>query len=167
MKLLAFVAMTLCTTVFQTPRFPVSGSIGIYAIVDKVVFEPNSGPTQRVKIWGVFMRATSRSEYTSPERGYLYLEIVPEREKWIRKEWEELRSIAGSNEAVGFASRWEPNPLDPNGNPRVPVFVTVYKDSEEGSPEPHPFGVGGIMKLGTQTNGSPILSQLRAAHRRQ
>lgn len=166
MKLAAFVAMTLWAALSQSTSLSTSESIGIYAIVDKVAFEPNSGPAQRMKISGVFMRATSRSEYTPPERGYLYLEIVPERERLIRKEWEDLRAVAGTNEAIGFASRWEPNPADPNGNPRTPVFVRLYKDAESGTPEPHPFGFGGIVKFGTRPDASPILAQLRAAHER-
>jgi hypothetical protein len=48
-----------------------NGDIGIYGIVDKVVFEPSKHSPQRIQIWGLFVVPVpmSSGEYKTPERG--------------------------------------------------------------------------------------------------
>ena len=56
-----------------------SGPIGVYALVDKVAFEPNSDKPERIRISGVFIVAEKRADnstvYSAPQRGYLYFEL--------------------------------------------------------------------------------------------
>ena len=48
-----------------------SGPIAVYALVDKVTFEPNADKPERVRISGVFITAEERSDvYSAPQRGY-------------------------------------------------------------------------------------------------
>ena len=50
-----------------------SGPIAVYALVDKVTFEPNADKPERIRISGVFITAEERSDvYSAPQRGYLY-----------------------------------------------------------------------------------------------
>src|SRR5438874_11582026 len=53
-----------------------SGPIAVYALVDKVTFEPNADKPERVRISGVFITAEERSDsYSGPQRGYLYFSL--------------------------------------------------------------------------------------------
>ena len=58
-------------------------TIGIYAIVDKVVFEPDEKSPERIRIWGVFVVPVlmSSGHYKEPQRGYLYFRIAPSEEE--------------------------------------------------------------------------------------
>jgi hypothetical protein len=94
-----------------------SGPLGIYGIVDKVVFEPNERAPERVQLWGAFAYvdgADNQSTAISPaRRGYMYFrlpdgaegEFNRRRIEAIRAEWSDLKSVAGTGQAVGFG-RW-------------------------------------------------------------
>src|SRR5262245_43159473 len=55
-------------------RAGASFPVGVYAIVDKVVFEPAEAEAQRVQIWGVFAlwEDGEATGYRAPQRGFLY-----------------------------------------------------------------------------------------------
>jgi hypothetical protein len=74
-----------------------NASIGIYAIVDRVTFEPAAGPPDSVRISGVFVVPVpmSSGNYRSPQRGYLYFRIAPGTEQATRRDWSELKTLAG------------------------------------------------------------------------
>ena len=87
-----------------------SGPLGIVAVVDKVVFEPNEANAERIQVWGAFASAeggTARLNQFSPaKKGYMYFRI-PEaasaaQRQAIRNEWADLKAVAGKGEAVGF-----------------------------------------------------------------
>ena len=64
-------ATTICLGVANA-----SGPIAVYALVDKVTFEPNAEKPERVRISGVFITAEERSDrYSAPQRGYLYFTL--------------------------------------------------------------------------------------------
>jgi hypothetical protein len=88
-----------------------SGSIGIYGIVERVVFEPATGAPERVQVFGAFAYVDELLDQTSPaRRGYLYFSlpaVAPGASgaaylETVRKEWADLKSVAGTNQAVGF-----------------------------------------------------------------
>jgi hypothetical protein len=105
-----------------------SGMTSVYAIVEKVVFEPSETNPERVQVWGafafavrenpliVFQRSTStpqnpspapaRTELVSePSRGYLYFalpQMQPDKTALVRAEWAELKALAGTGQAVAF-----------------------------------------------------------------
>jgi hypothetical protein len=79
-----------------------SGPIGIYALVDKVAFEPNADKPERIRISGVFSVAEETADnstvYSAPQRGYLYfgLPSLPSGDQELaRREWADLKSVAG------------------------------------------------------------------------
>jgi hypothetical protein len=148
-------------------------TVGIYAIVDHVMFEPNDC----VRISGIFVVPVrmSSGDYQKPQRGYLYLTIEPGAEKAIRREWNDLKAIAGSGNVVAFGQYWVPNPYDPQGNPHHPLEVTVHQESEIGAtpdvyPIPLPGGIKRAEALAHDEDRDPdadkITVQLQEAWRR-
>ena len=88
-----------------TPAFA-SDPVGIYALVEKVVTEPADGTPDRVQVWGVFALADrgSPDDYAEPVYGYLYYN-AQEKPDMARREWADLKSVAGTGQAVAFGSR--------------------------------------------------------------
>lgn len=147
------------------------GSIGIYAIVDKVEFEPNEESPERVRIWGVFIVPVpmSSGQYRAPQRGYVYFRMVPGLERVAEQEWHELKAVAGTGQGIGFAQYWVPNSADPNGNPHHSLTVEVHDDGYAVSPEVYPLRhQRGIVWTGdgADPDFERIMAQLQRAARR-
>ena len=115
-----------------------SGPIGVYALIDKVAFEPSADKPGLIRITGVFITAEEGSSdvYSAPQRGYLYLALPRGNEQIARREWEDLKSIAGSRQVVGLGSVW-------SGRARVRVRKS---DEEAKSPDDYPLG-NGLVKI--------------------
>lgn len=100
---------------------------GVYARVDKVVFEPNATAPERIQIWGAFALATkdSRNGYDPARRGYLYYSLKPGREAVCRNEWADIKAVAGTGQIIAFGERNQPaivrkaadKPTDPDVYP--------------------------------------------------
>jgi hypothetical protein len=128
--------------------FAKNGNIGIYGIVDKVVFEPDENAPERIQIWGLFVVPVpiSSGMYRNPQRGILYFSLPPDKKKIAIKEWAELKKRAGSGQILGFTEYWVPNPNDPQGNPHTSLVVHVHEDVPLGPPDPYPLGIG-VLKI--------------------
>jgi hypothetical protein len=167
--ILVVVAMLLSLTTASV--IAKNATIGIYAVIDAVTFEPDGPSPNFVRISGVFVVPVpiSSGQYGSPQRGYLYFRIRPGMEQATRKDWNELKTVAGTRRAVGFAQYWVPNPPDPQGNSATSLEVRVHTDGEAASPEvyplPHPKG---IVKAGDKEDFQfdNIVAQLQKASRR-
>ena len=84
-----------------------SGPIAVYALVDKVSFEPNADKPERVRISGVFITAEERSDvYSAPQRGFLYFALPKQNRDLALREWTDLKSVAGTRQVVGLGSSW-------------------------------------------------------------
>jgi hypothetical protein len=134
--IIAFFALSLLT--LRANAY--SDFIGIFARIDKVVFEPASGSPERIQIWGAFALAGSEggSFYKPAERGYLYFSVKAGKEDVCRKEWADLKSIAGTDQIIGFGMRYQPVRLrkaaDKPADPDVyPVGFGLHKMSERGT----------------------------------
>jgi hypothetical protein len=124
-----------------------SGPLGVYALVDKVTFEPNAEKPERIRISGVFIAAKETPDnstvYGEPQRGYLYLALprdkadVAQRElndALARREWSDLKSLAGTRQVVGFGTSW---------------FNRVHvrkADEDAKNPDVYPMG-NGLVKM--------------------
>jgi hypothetical protein len=88
-----------------------SDRMALYSRVDKVVLEPTAESPRAIQIWGIFSlaRPDDPNEYLPPARGYLYFEAAGNVEA-ARKEWADLKQIAGSGQIVAFGSRYELKP---------------------------------------------------------
>jgi hypothetical protein len=116
-------------------------SIGIYAIVDQMTFEPDDGSPNSVRISGIFVVPVrmSSGNYHRPQRGYLYFRIAPGTEQATRRDWRELKTLAGSGKVIGFGQYWVPNPDDPQGNPHHSLEVTVHAAGDLATPDFYPL----------------------------
>jgi len=104
-------AAALVAFVAQAAR--ASDPIGIYGFVDRVVFEPNDTAPERIQVWGGFALAkktVNNSEYNDAERGYLYFKLRPGEEEVCKKEWADLKAVAGKKQIVSFGTRYSDPP---------------------------------------------------------
>jgi hypothetical protein len=91
------------------PAARASDPTGIYAVVDKVVLEPSAGPAERIQVWGVFALAQGRGDnYAPPEHGCMYFKLA-KKEEVCRKEWADLKKVAGTRQVIAFGARYSPN----------------------------------------------------------
>jgi len=83
-----------------------SDPIAVYARVDRVVFAPGPEAPQTIQIFGVFSLATpgNPNDYRAAARGYLYFKLGSE-EALARREWADLKSVAGTQQIVSFGNR--------------------------------------------------------------
>jgi hypothetical protein len=136
-----------------TVRALASDPVGIYALVDKVVFEPNATNPDRIQIWGAFAIAEgSGYTYKSAERGYLYYKVNPENPTACRNEWNDLKSVAGTGQIVAFGSRYGEK------------GVLRKKETKPGNPDLYPVAMG-LTKVKEEKDYEPIkqLAKLRDA----
>jgi hypothetical protein len=157
----AAVAAGLICSLIPTAAIAKGGTIGIYAVIDQVTFEPEGPSPNLVRISGVFVipRPMTSGSYESAQRGYIYFRIPPGMEEAARKDWNELRTAAGTGRVIGFCQYWVPNPADPSypghggGNPHRALEVHVHADGEAASPEVYPLPHSkGIVKAGDQND---------------
>jgi hypothetical protein len=96
-------ALLLCTSLVQA-----SPPMGLYAVIEKVVFEPNDSAPERVQVWGLFARALDGgTQYATPVYGYIYLHAERGEENVARTEWNDLKKLAGTGQCVAFASYYK------------------------------------------------------------
>jgi len=114
MKPLAGIA-ALTGLLLATPSLFASGPVGLYGIVERVVFEPNEQAAERLQVWGAFALVDygANTPATSPPaRGYLYFKAPAVTPGFVsaadlttvRREWADLKAIAGTGQAIGFGS---------------------------------------------------------------
>lgn len=160
-----------------------SGSVGIYGIVEKVIFEPNEKVPEHIQVWGAFAFLENQSNTISEvKRGYLYFRLPlggGQDLENVKTEWKDLQVIAGTGQAVAFG-RWgyiggfgglqsdtrtgktsgPPYTLarEP-GNPQTDVRVRPESEPPTG-PASYSTNVG-IVKLATDGNHAEIVKKLK------
>ena len=93
-----------------TLAIPVRASdpLGVFCIVEKVVFEPGDCPV-RAQVWGACAVANPRTGAFEPaSKGYFYYSVPTGKEDVARAEWMDLKTVAGTGAIVGFAGRSMP-----------------------------------------------------------
>lgn len=150
---MVFVAAVLALAAMSVSA---SDPVGIYCMVDKVVFEPSEANPMRVQVWGVFALAVPPGDtYTEPAQGYMYFTAPQGRESVARKEWADLKAEAGTGQGVAFAARYG-------------TLGTVRKaDAKHANPDAYPIGGNGVVKVhpytGYQDNMTSVINKLKAA----
>lgn len=85
---------------------------GIYALVDRVVFEPDAENPRRMQVWGAFSLSAERNLYRPPVRGYLYFALdegLDQRDSALcLREWSDLARVAGKGQCVTLGQRYRP-----------------------------------------------------------
>jgi hypothetical protein len=131
-----------------TAAIHASVPLGVYAVVEKVVFEPNEAQPERVQVWGAFALWDGKSGagYRAPERGFLYYSCAKREIDLCRAEWADLKSMAGTNETVGFGSR-------------SLAAGRVRRGNEQAAADVYPIQFG-VVRLGSSRGR--VFEQLRA-----
>ena len=77
----AFLTGVCAAAVLAAAGVRASGGPGIYAIVEKVSFEPGERAPERIRISGAFIvpQPMSSSQYLPARRGALYFKLAPGR----------------------------------------------------------------------------------------
>ena len=147
MSTIKLLARALLIVVAAISSARASDPTAVYARVDKVVLQP-SDSAENIQIWGVFSlaRPNDRNDYLPPARGYLYFKLAGNKEA-ARKEWADLKSVAGSGEIVAFGSRYDP-----------PARLRKADEPPE-NPDPYSTNIG-LQKIRGRTDWPPIRALL-------
>jgi len=126
MRTLRFAALPLLSLIAfagAVVALRASDRVAVYARVDKVVFAPEGSSPQTVQVFGVFSlaKANDPNAYEPPAKGYLYFTLAGD-ETLARREWADLKSVAGTRQVVAFGTRYGFQPRlraekDPPANP--------------------------------------------------
>ena len=123
-----------------------SDRVAVYGKVDRVVFEPNADAPEAVQVWGVFSVAVPNNgnDYKPASKGYLYFSLGKNAAA-ARREWADLKSVAGTGQIVAFGSRWEGPPIlrQSSGKPDSPDAYNVNT---------------GVTKVAGRTDYAPVKS---------
>jgi hypothetical protein len=168
-----------------------SGFLGIYGIVEKVVFEPNEQSPERIQVWGAFAYVNGAGgqslSVSTAKRGYLYFRLVPtagQTTQLIRNEWADLKSVAGTGQAVGFG-KWGYigafGALQPDAASGMPPYILEraidgrmnaqqtdmrVRPASETPAKPALYQTdAGVVKLSEAGSHAQIVQQLKAALR--
>jgi hypothetical protein len=163
-----------------------SGTMGIYGIVEKVVFEPNETAPERIQVWGAFAYVDGMDgqglTVSAAKRGYMYFRMDRSQVDAIKKEWADLKAVAGSGQAVGFGY-WGyigafPS-LQPDVRSNMPPYILEHnpinqqtdlrvRPASEAPAAPALYQTNaGIVKLSATGNHAEIVSKLRDALKAQ
>jgi hypothetical protein len=173
LSLLALVALSVAAT----PPAP-SGAIGIFGIIERVAFEPDDRAPERIKVWGAFAYVDGgvRGLTISPaKRGFMYFTLPsrntdPATIRATRAEWNDLKAVAGTGQAVGFGQWWyigqfgglHPDEVPPSGYPAADLRVRSPTDTVmRGGPASYDTNVG-VVKI-TEASHGAIIRVLREA----
>ena len=124
-----------------------SGPPAVYALIDKVMTEPDADHPQRIRMDGVFMISsqpagcgTCALGYSKPQRGYLYFSLPGQQSELALREWNDLKSVAGTRQVVTFGTSWYGNEVR-------------LRKAEEKAESPDPFVMGnGVLKMSSDQN---------------
>jgi hypothetical protein len=97
----ALMAVTI-VALTMTASAQAGGPPVMYAVVEKVVLEPNGDAPDRIQIWGSFVRGEGDRTYQfgKPVHGYLYLSIDPAKKDECLAEWAKWKKAVGTGRAV-------------------------------------------------------------------
>jgi hypothetical protein len=117
-----------------------SDSIGIYAVVKKVKYEPDpqNATALRVRLCGAFAKSRITSgDYFAAEAGYMYYSCPTGQEAMCRMQWGEIEAAGKAGKCIGWGVRRNPqNPSQPNDNGSVRTALPVA------NPDAYPIGMG-------------------------
>jgi hypothetical protein len=130
-----------------------SDPMGAYCLIEKVVLEPADCPV-RAEIWGACAVA-NRYGYQSPTRGYWHYSVVTGQEDATRREWLDLKAVAGTDDAIGFGGR----------NRNMGRFRPVAEAPKQ--PDAYPLNVGVVRLRDSIWQGAELLQQLKTARERR
>ena len=183
--------LSLIAVLLASTSLLASGRIGFYGIVEKVVFEPSETAPERLQVWGAFMYvdggASRNFAVSAAKRGYLYFKIKSLHQGFTsqtqmdltRKEWADLKGVAGTGQAVAFGSYGYIGSfgvLEPSGVAAPPSFLyenrpaggdqadVRVRPATEAPSNPATYQTEtGVVKLNEAGSHAAVVKQLRDA----
>ena len=163
--LLTIMAISISSSVLLA-----DGPVGVYAMVQKVVFEPSENAPKTLQIWGVFVWVDgglkSPGPINLPQRGYIYFKL-PEgatEASAAKKQWMDIKSVAGSNQIIAFGDWKHSGPFE---DLYIPIDggqedVRVRKQSEApAKPIAYPIKTG-LVKIADDPAHESLRSLMKA-----
>jgi hypothetical protein len=145
MQRIRLVVLSLaCLTVLAVAALNASDRVAVYARIDKVIFAPDAANPTTAQVFGVFSvaNATNPNDYQAAGRGYLYFTLAGD-EAQARREWNDLKEVAGTAQIVAFGERSKLKPR-------------LRLDTEAPSaPDAYVIGTG-VYKINGRTDYAPI-----------
>src|SRR2546425_3032556 len=136
----AKVILVVGVLLFAAADLVASGPVGIYAIIEKVIFEPSEQAPERIQIWGAFAVVdgglTQPGTTSKPLRGYLYFKLPDGSAHAAAKtEWTDLKTVAGTGQAIGFGNwgfvgRVQDFGSRPNSSSGIPYFLESWRQTD-------------------------------------
>ena len=88
-----------------------SGPVAVFALIEKVTFEPSADKPERIVLTGLFttsrLSANNDTLYEGPQKGSMYYSLPTGADRQrVLNEWQDLKSIAGSRQVVGYGASW-------------------------------------------------------------
>jgi hypothetical protein len=106
MRRIASVGLVALWFAYLVPLVVASDPVGVYAVIERVEFEPNSAQPERVRLYGWFaMSDVTSREYKQPQHGWLCYSLPAEQQDLCRREWKDMEDVAGSGKCVAFGVR--------------------------------------------------------------
>lgn len=104
----------ICVTVsFVAVGFTTTGRAsdhnGIYAMIESVVIRDAGKPNETAQVGGLFCLAKGTRDYHIPVHGYMFFKLREGKEDVCRKEWADLKRVAGTKQPISFGRRYESN----------------------------------------------------------
>jgi len=136
-----------------------SDPVGVYALVERVVFEPNESAPTAVQIWGAFALSVTpekrpyppEERYGAAQKGYLYYTCPAGKAAQCTAEWKDLQKMAGGADIAGFGTRWG------TGWPKI-----RRADEKAVSPDVYQLNTG-VIRMGKNGEYPALATALKAA----
>lgn len=172
-------AASLALLVIVIAPLAASGPVGVFAVIEKIVFEPNgtnAANAERVQVWGAFSYVVGGIQFAGPlydvERGYMYFTLPKGTSAQVqsaRNEWADLKAVAGTGQGVAFG-QWTALPQNVSDALHVQVAQpysrshNLYVQKQlppQWGPTPYITNTG-IVKLHEATHAN-VITRLRDA----
>jgi hypothetical protein len=162
--------IVLLLLVWTASRLFADGPVGVYAMVQKVVFEPNEQAATKVQVWGVFVWVDgglkTPGPINIPLKGYLYFKLPSNAAEAAatRKQWDELKNLAGTPQIIAFGGWTYAGPFE---DLYIPVpgnqeDVRVRKPNEApAKPITYPIKTG-LVKIASDGSHADLANLLKA-----
>lgn len=106
MRRIASVGIVTLWFLCLVPLAGASDPVGVYAVLERVEFEPNAAQPERVRLFGWFaLSDVSSREYKEPQHGWLCYSLPADKKDLCRREWKDMEDVAGSGKCLAFGIR--------------------------------------------------------------
>ena len=145
-------------SVLRVPATSASEQVGIYALVERVVLEPDDKNPQRIQLWGAFVTSRTR---TNPQKGYMYFALPASQQSTALKEWADFKATAGTGRVVAFGESFFVGQSQAAADAYHASLGRVRPASEKPqSPDVYKLG-SGVYTVNTPSIMEPLIKALK------